>query len=416
LNPGLIFFFFFFFFLNHFRQRTMSVAVSTEQMSGVPYVSASVPESASVETRTLGNGVKVATRLASAGSATVKISIGAGSALETTGEKGAAHLLGTSMFSGTGKQSGIAMIRALDDLGAVVDASSSRTDISMGVTFPSDNADDVMDIMTEIITSPPPSYIYSDMKGVAQLSYDALKSDPQAMLSELIYEAAFGEEGIGASMFAKNLGGLSPDAVASFRASKFSAANMVVASSGVDVSGAFESLSGGTAVAPVKSSFVGGEIKVKLDYGNASNVAIAFEMPGGDGSKALEILQNHLTSKFSDAPLVPFCSSSLMGFYSCGASTAVSATLSAVMAEIKAVAGGVSTGDAILSTILSKAIAKEGNCADLLLDMASYGQGAADYSGITAAKVSSAAAAAVKAPAYAILGSVPGTPTLKSLM
>ena len=72
----------------------------------------------------------------------VKFSISAGSSAETLGEKGAAQLLAATAFVGTGKRSGIRLVRDLENLGAKFSAVadreqvvSSSTEVILNTTF-----------------------------------------------------------------------------------------------------------------------------------------------------------------------------------------------------------------------------------------------------------------------------------------
>lgn len=56
-----------------------------------------------------------------------------GSRAESLSEKGAAHLLSVAAFAGTGKRSGLRLMRDLEDMGAVVGASVDREKVRVGV-------------------------------------------------------------------------------------------------------------------------------------------------------------------------------------------------------------------------------------------------------------------------------------------
>jgi hypothetical protein len=62
---------------------------------------------------------------------TIKFTIASGSRAESLSEKGAAHLLAVSAFAGTGKRSGLRLIRDLENLGATVRASADREKVEI---------------------------------------------------------------------------------------------------------------------------------------------------------------------------------------------------------------------------------------------------------------------------------------------
>ena len=392
----------------------------SEAIPGTPSVKASAPASAAVTTATLDNGTKVAAREGGNGLATVKIGVAAGAAAESSAEKGSSHLLGITAFAGTASTSGVALIRALDDMGAKVASSADRSKVCYDVTFPSENTAGVLELLGSAVSSAPPAHVYIDAKATAQLAYDAVAGSANAMLGELIFEAAYGEDSaMGNSMYAKTLGAVTPETVAGFRAAHYTAGNVSIAGTSVSVADLTATASAmglpAGASASASSAFVGGEVRFKADYGNDSNVAIAFP---ASNAKIASALQTHIVGKTSGLPLTAFMSGGLMGFMASGAPTAVSAAVTAVMTEMKAVAGGASTADAIAAVGISRALTAESACATGdLLDSLLSGEAVTDMSGVTASSVSAATAAALKTgPAYAVLGSVAGTPTLKSIM
>ena len=66
---------------------------------------------------------------------TIKFTIASGSRAESLSEKGAAHLLAVSAFAGTGKRSGLRLIRDLENLGATVRASADREKVELSVVL-----------------------------------------------------------------------------------------------------------------------------------------------------------------------------------------------------------------------------------------------------------------------------------------
>ena len=60
----------------------------------------------------------------------IKFTVLSGSRSEGVEEKGAAHMLAVAAFSGTGKRSGLALVRDLESLGAKINSYSDREQVS----------------------------------------------------------------------------------------------------------------------------------------------------------------------------------------------------------------------------------------------------------------------------------------------
>jgi len=383
----------------------MATVVATEAFPGVPSQTPSKPASGAVTQSTTANGTKIAVRESAGTTSSVKFTIGVGSNGETPCQKGAAHLLGVTAFAGTGKRSGLALIRALDDLGAQVTASSCRTRISYGVTMPGNNADAVLGLVSEAVASAPPAYVYREMMGQAVARQTAAATCPASTLLDLVTEAAYGDASpLGNGKY----GGASPESVADFRTAHYKSGNLIITGSGVsadsltNTASAMGLASGSTNVA--SSTFQSGFAKSKTAFGSNANVAVAFPHTGA----ASTVLSEHIATKLCVTPLT---GAGIFGFYCNGSPAQVQASLTAIASEMKAVAAGASTANAATAVAITKAMALEGsNAADALVEVV-MGTSVSAYTGMTASNVSAAAASAMKAgPAYAVLGSIVGTP------
>lgn len=218
-----------------------------------------------------------------------------GSRAETLSEKGAAHLLAVAAFSGTGKRSGLRLMRDLENLGATVGATvdrekvrlpERRTVFSHSLTFLTsvppqitykvtclpEQAEAAVAAVAEAITSPPASaYVVEEMKDTAQLTIDAHKACPREQVMELLYEAAYGENTPMGSPTYGPLDKLDVGAVMDFRRAHFSAPNVVVSASGLSIEAlktmaelylhALPAASSSHRALPM-SPYVGGDMKV----------------------------------------------------------------------------------------------------------------------------------------------------------
>ena len=61
----------------------------------------------------------------------IKIAIKGGSKYETLSQKGAAHLLSVTAFSGTEKKSGLKLIRSFENLGCTFSSSVDREQVNI---------------------------------------------------------------------------------------------------------------------------------------------------------------------------------------------------------------------------------------------------------------------------------------------
>lgn len=124
----------------------------------------------------------------------------------------------------------------------------------------------------------------------------AISSPPVSIvcLQQLVQEAAFGEtSALGAPRLATNLKKLSVAEVLAYRQAHFVRNNVVVAASGGISQGALDAavskhikaVPAGQAASPAASSFVGGEVKVRVDLDGASRFGLAFPVPAGDAGK-----------------------------------------------------------------------------------------------------------------------------------
>ena len=392
----------------------MGTMALTEEFPGVPPLKPTSASSGTIESVTLPSGTKLASYNNSGGLSSLKIAIAAGSSKETFSSKGAAQLLGVSAFSGSENKTGLALIREFDELGAQVYTSADRELITLGVSMPSETTSEVMELMKDIISSPPPSFVYIDSKVTASLSYNSLKTNPISILNELIYEASYGESSPLANFYATSLDSVSHDEVLKYRLDQFKSGNFIITGNNISM----ESLktfandcnlpNGSTST--ITSPFKGGEFKLKSSYGSDSAVAIAFPISSGD--KSSDVIQNSILAKACGMPLIPFSGAGIMGFYSIGEPLAVTTALNTAVTELKAIANGSDVSNALAKVSVDSKLLLSNSPNDVLISTSMYGT-----SEPSAASVKAAASAALKGqPAYAVLGTIPGTPELKTIL
>ena len=366
---------------------------------------------------------------------TLNFAVLAGSRSESTSEKGAAHLLSVAGFAGTGKRSGLRLLRDLENVGATVGTSVDREKITYKVTVLPEHAEAALAAVSEAISSPPTAaYVIEDQKETAELAIAAHKSNPKSRVLELLYEAAYGENTpLGSPVFADDLSDLSVASTLGFRKSNFTASRLVVSATGlsIDTLKTMAELylhalpAGSSALLAPQSPYVGGDVKLRDKSVGASHLAVGFPVPAGAGSEAYTVLGALLASKVSALPVPKnsvsvFLEGGLLGFYAKGDAASASGYLEAAVAELKAAASSSNSDAAKTKAALDAFLELESGstaAAKLVGAVTSGISPVADARKVSASAVSAAAKAALGAtPAYAVFGTTFGTPSYASVV
>lgn len=371
----------------------------------------------------LANGMKLITRDCFSPVVSLKFAIYGGSGAETEDQKGAAQLLSVAAFQGgNGEQSGMRVVRALENLGATIKSSVDREKIVYDVTVMAEGVGESIDVIMQSIASPPfLDYVLEELKPSVKIFYDSYEKDSEAQVASMLHEAAYGElSTLGAPVYG-NLKKLHVSDVLEYRAKVFVAENVVITANGISTA-ALESLLGDslehfpTASAPpssVSCPYVGGVEKVKKDLNGATYLGLAFPIPAGDAAKPYSVLQSMLKVKGLKSFVNNYSSGGLLGFTAAGTPSSAASILESAVAELKAIATK-STAEVdakIKKVALSNMLALEGGDVTGFLLKA----GLADRS-VTAASVSAAAAAVLKTvPSYAVLGKTAGAPSYATI-
>lgn len=363
----------------------------------------------------------------------INFAILSGSRAESMTEKGAAHLLATAAFAGTGKRSGLKLMRDLENIGATVGSSVDREKITYKVTCLPEKAEEAIAAVSEAISSPPAAaYVVEEMKETAELALETHKSSAKSQVMELLYEAAYGENTPMGSPTYAPLTDLSISNVMSFRKSNFTANNLIVSATGISIDSLktmaelyLHSVPQSNVTLPLPSSpYVGGDMKVRDTTVGSSHLAVAFPVPKGAGAEPYKVLHTLLASKIAAMPvpedsLVAFyeevSSGGMIGFYSKGTSAEATSYIEAGVAELKAVAASSNPDAAKVKAALESFISLESGSsgAAALLNSTVMGvSSVADARRVSSAAVSSAAKTALATiPSYAVFGITAGTPS-----
>lgn len=84
-----------------------------------------------------------------------KVAVAGGSSTETAAQRGAAHLLASAAYAGTSNNSGLRLVRFLEELGARFSASSDREKIVYDVTVMADRVEPALAAVLSLVASPP---------------------------------------------------------------------------------------------------------------------------------------------------------------------------------------------------------------------------------------------------------------------
>lgn len=396
----------------------------------------------------LNNGVQVISKEGDNNLVSLKFAVLGGSSAETETEKGAAHLLSVSAFAGTGEKSGLRLMRELEDIGATVSASADREKITLDVTVLPGMAEEAFERLSETIVSPPRNrVVLTDCFGTAQQAYEKMAATPKQQLSELLHEAAFGEEtpmGSSTRAFNGDLKNLTPEAIMSYREHQFTGNNVVVASSGLKhgtvrkLTDKYLSALPKATAAPVDAAYSGGDAKMRADFNGHTYLALAFPVPSS--AKAYNVLRVLLSNKLRksidiarnngeiSAFYAPYAKSGLWGFYANGVNVGVANKLiESAIKELRAVSNNnVSAEDlecAKNQLTLQKTAELECEAVTSALLSAHLTNTSprdyANFSAVSSADVVAAAKASVAAsttPSWAVLGKTAGALTFPAVV
>ncbi|BGP01588.1 Mitochondrial-processing peptidase subunit beta [Rhodotorula toruloides] len=248
---------------------------------------------------TLPNGLTVATEASpSASTATVGVWIDAGSRAETDKTSGTAHFLEHMAFKGTGKRSQHQLELEVENLGAHLNAYTSREQtVYYAKSFASD-VNKSVEIIADILTG---SKLES---GAIERERDVILREQQEVdkqLEEVVFDhlhaVAFQGQPLGRTILGpkENILSIQRDDLASYIKKNYTADRMVLVGTGgvehsslVDLANKhFGSLSSspepiklGASSAKTKPDFIGSEVRVRDDTMPTCNVAIAVEGVG----------------------------------------------------------------------------------------------------------------------------------------
>jgi len=385
----------------------------------------------------LANGVRIISRENGSPYANVRIAVLGGSGTESLAEKGAANFLTAAAYSGNKFNTGIRFIKYFETLGAKVNARFDREKIVFELDVLTNTLDESFSGLVSAVASGPyaPHVYHEEVLPIAESRFKNHHSNPRSRVTELLHEAAFGEETrLGASTHSLNYHHLSHEDVDSYREKHFVAGNLVIAATGVShdklkslveahvVGGALKSPAtsvafnfsqipvGDAPVAPFAKAapYVGGVAKQREDLGGNVHTGLAFGVPSGAAAKPYAVLKSHLAAKFG-------CENVSLHNYSDGGLVTLfgnAADIESAITELKGIASGsVDTAASKHKAALDYFLALEGDkSVSTLLNAHLNGDG--DVRSVTKDEVVNAAKAVLKSsPSYAVVGNTAAAPS-----
>ncbi|GAA6023598.1 hypothetical protein JCM8202_005819 [Rhodotorula sphaerocarpa] len=266
-----------------FRARTLATAVSSPM----------------TQISTLQNGLTVATEASPASTATVGVWIDAGSRAETDKTSGTAHFLEHMAFKGTGKRSQHQLELEVENLGAHLNAYTSREQTVYYAKSFSHDVSKSVEIISDILTG-------SKLEaGAIERERDVILREQQEVdkqLEEVVFDhlhaVAFQHQPLGRTILGpkENILSIQRDDLVNYIKTNYTADRMVLVGTGgvehaklVDLAnehfGALPTSSnpiklGAPSEHKAKPDFVGAEVRVRDDTMPTCNVAIAVEGVG----------------------------------------------------------------------------------------------------------------------------------------
>ena len=122
--------------------------------------------------------------------ASLKFAVRGGSAAEKYEEKGSAHLWASVAFAGTGKQSGLRLMRNLENSGVTVRANAHRERIVWSSSSDASVADFAVSSIAESIMSPPrDNYVITENLRIAEYDRQQLATSPRLQITEVTHHS-----------------------------------------------------------------------------------------------------------------------------------------------------------------------------------------------------------------------------------
>ncbi|KAE8211176.1 hypothetical protein CF327_g5048 [Tilletia walkeri] len=267
---------------------------STSSRSLATAAAATAPKFAPTQVSTLPNGLTIATQYnPAAQTATVGTWIDAGSRAESDATSGTAHFLEHLAFKGTNKRSQHALELEVENLGAHLNAYTSREHTVFYAKAFRQDVDKAVDLIADILqNSKLESAAIERERDVILREQEEVNKQHEEVVFDHLHAVAFQGQPLGRTILGpkKNILSIKRDDLESYIKSNYTADRMVLVGAGgvehealVDLAkkhftnlpSSSVPLGGSASLAPTK--FVGAEVRVRDDTMPTCNLAIAVE-------------------------------------------------------------------------------------------------------------------------------------------
>ena len=282
------------------KSRSLFTAARAFSSSAADASASSFPswmlEAPASEVTTLSNGLRVASEGGHGETATVGVWIDAGSRYETAANNGVAHFLEHMAFKGTSKRSQHELEVEIENMGAHLNAYTSREQTVYYAKVFKDDIAQSMDILSDILLNSvyDPAAIDREREVILREMEEVNKMDEETIFDRL-HETAYQDCGLGRTILGskENIMSMSQDQLRDYVHTHYTAPRVVVAGAGaVDHSQLAEladkhfgslasaSTTGSSGSLDDKAVFTGSDIRITDVSHKLAHVALAFEVPG----------------------------------------------------------------------------------------------------------------------------------------
>ena len=183
---------------------------------------------------TLDSGVRIVTEaMPSVRSVSLGFWIGAGSRGESEDQAGLSHLLEHLLFKGTAKYGSLEIDQIFDAMGAELNAGTGKETTSVYARVIDQHLADAFDVMADMVFRPALADVDSEREVILE-EIAMYEDDPQEKVFDVFGEAMFGDDPLGRAIIGRAdvIAQTPVTEIASFHASRYLPANVVIAAAG----------------------------------------------------------------------------------------------------------------------------------------------------------------------------------------
>jgi len=261
-----------------------------------PSVQRSILPSTHSQVTTLANGMRVATEETPfAETATVGVWIDAGSRYETAANNGTAHFLEHMAFKGTAKRTTAGLEEEVENLGAHLNAYTSREQTTYYAKVFKKDVPNAVDILSDILQNSSLEQRHIEReRGVILREMEEVEKEVEEVLFDHLHATAFQQTGLGRTILgsADNVRNITKENLSTYIKQHYTAPRMVLVGTGaVDhdalvklAEGAFSNLPSGDSGESVRklvsgdpAHFTGSDVRIRDDDMPNTSFCVAFK-------------------------------------------------------------------------------------------------------------------------------------------